>query len=128
MSNKILLAAIAAFSVGATSLAATPPKTYTAEQIAAESKRANEFFDKNFDEFVSRHPQIASQLGLKTGYDKWEDLSDASAAEDLAFSIQNLAKLKRDFDFAALDPQTQLSWKLYEATCNRTPKGSGLFP
>ena len=107
------------------SLFAAPAKTYTAEEIAAESKRANEFFDKNFDEFVARHPQRASQLGLKIGYDKWDDLSDAADTEDLAFAIQNLAKLKRDFDFAALDPQTQLSWKLFEMTSNRIPRDSG---
>ncbi|HWM26214.1 MAG TPA: DUF885 domain-containing protein [Chthoniobacterales bacterium] len=124
MKNKILLAIVAALSSSAsTFLFAAPAKTYTAEQIAAESKRANEFFDKNFDDFVARHPQFASQLGLKTGYDKWEDLSDASAAEDLAFSIQNLARLKRDFDFAALDPQTQLSWKLFEADVQQNAEG-----
>ena len=125
MTNKILPAVISALFLGATTsfVAASATKTYTAEQIAAESKRANEFFDKNFDEFVARHPQMASQLGLKTGYDKWEDLSDASAAEDLAFSIQNLAKLKRDFDFAALDPQTQLSWKLFEADVQQNAEG-----
>lgn len=123
MNSKILIAVISAFSLGATFLLAAPAKTYTAEQIAAESKRANEFFDKNFDDFVARHPQFASQLGIKTGYDKWEDLSDASAVEDLAFSIQNLARLKRDFDFAALDPQTQLSWKLFEADVQQNAEG-----
>jgi len=141
MHNKLLLAAISALSFGsATLFAASPtpqpefygtvvsfmsasPKKYTAEQIAAESKRANEFFDKNFDDFVVRHPQMASQLGLKTNYDKWDDLSDASNAEDLAFAVQNLAKLKRDFDFAALDPQTQLSWKLFENDVQQNAEG-----
>src|SRR5688500_20372341 len=105
MKTKILIAFAASLSLGVTSLVAATGKTYTPEQIAAESKRANEFFDKNFDDYVARHPQFASQLGIKTGYDKWEDLSDASNAEDLAFSVQNLARLKRDFDFDSLDPQ-----------------------
>ena len=94
--------------------AETPRQTYTPEEIAAESKRVNEFFDRKFDENVARHPQFASQLGLKIGYDKWEDLSDASNAEDLAISLQNLAELKRNFDFNKCDPQTQLSWRLFE--------------
>ena len=63
---------------------------------------------------IARHPQFASQLGIKTGYDKWEDLSDASNAEDLAISLQSLAELKRDFRFYACDQQTQLSWRLWE--------------
>ncbi len=124
MINRILITSVSVFSLAAsTFLLAAPAKTYTAEQIAAESKRANEFFDKNFDDFVARHPQIASQLGLKTGYDKWDDLSDAADAEDLAWSMQNLAKLKRDFDFAALDPQTQLSWKLFENDVQQNAEG-----
>lgn len=124
MKNKTLIAFAAAWSLAATSsLAAAPGKTYTPEQIFSESKRANEFFDKNFDDFVARHPQFASQLGIKTGYDKWEDLSDASNAEDLAFSVQNLARLKRDFDFDALDPQTQLSWKLFENDVQQNAEG-----
>ena len=46
MKNKILIAFIAAMALAAaTSLVAAPGKTYTPEQIAAESKRANEFFD-----------------------------------------------------------------------------------
>ena len=124
MKNKILSAFTAILSlVATTSLVAAPGKTYTPEQIASESKRANEFFDKNFDDFVARHPQFASQLGIKTGYDKWEDLSDASNAEDLAFSVQNLARLKRDFDFDSLDPQTQLSWKLFENDVQQNAEG-----
>ena len=124
MKNKILIAATSMFLFASTPfLFAAPAKTYTAEEIAAESKRVNEFFDKNFDEFVARHPQRASQLGLKIGYDKWDDLSDAADAEDLAFAIQNLAKLKRDFDFAALDPQTQLSWKLFENDVQQNSEG-----
>ena len=124
MKSKILIGIAATLSLAATtSLVAASGKTYTPEQIASESKRANEFFDKNFDDFVARHPQFASQLGIKTGYDKWEDLSDASNAEDLAFSVQNLARLKRDFDFDSLDPQTQLSWKLFENDVQQNAEG-----
>ena len=86
-------------------------------------KRANEFLDKCFDENVARHPQFASSLGLKTDYDKWDDLSDAANAADLAFALQNLATLKRDFNFDSLDPQTQLSWRLFEADIQQNAEG-----
>ena len=95
----------------------------TTDQIAAESKRANEFFDKCFDEYIARHPQAAAQLGLKTDYDKWDDISDAQAAADLATQLSNLATLKRDFDFDALDAQTQLSYKLFENEAQRDAEG-----
>jgi uncharacterized protein (DUF885 family) len=98
-------------------------KNYTPEQVAAESKRANEFLDKCYDDFIAKHPQAASRLGIKTDYDKWDDVSDAEAAADLAAELSNVAALKRDFDFAALDPQTQLSYQLYEREAERDAEG-----
>jgi uncharacterized protein (DUF885 family) len=98
-------------------------KTYTPDQIAAESKRANEFFDKCFDEFLAHHPQAAARLGIKSDYDKWDDISDAQTAADLAAELTNVATLKRDFDFDALDPQTQLSYKLFEREAERNAEG-----
>ncbi len=123
MMHLLRLAVFNAVILASSPLFAAAEKTYTAEQIAAESKRVNEFLDKAFDEFIARHPQFASSLGIKTGYDKWEDLSDASNAEDLALSLENLAKLKREFDFNTLDPQTQLSWRLYEQDVERNAEG-----
>jgi|SRR5882757_6182695 len=54
-----------------------------AADIATESKRANEFFDKCWDETVARHPVDESFYGIKTHYDQLEDLSDEKAAADL---------------------------------------------
>lgn len=126
--NRLALLSIASFlaafvlAYAATGASGTA-KSFTPEQIAAESKRANEFFDKTFDEFIARHPQIASSLGIKSNYDKWEDLSDSANAADLAISLQNLATLKRDFDFDSLDPQTQLSWRLFEQDVQQSAEG-----
>ena len=41
----------------------------SSDQIAAESKRANEFFDKCWDETLARHPVDESFYGIKTHYD-----------------------------------------------------------
>ncbi|MBA2432261.1 MAG: DUF885 family protein, partial [Chthoniobacterales bacterium] len=98
-------------------------KTFSPEEIAAESKRVNDFFDKTFDDYVARNPETAAQLGLKIDYDKWEDRSDASNIEELARSLQNLATLKREFDFAKLDSQTQLSYQLFEYQAQRRAEG-----
>jgi uncharacterized protein (DUF885 family) len=56
----------------------------SSDQIAAESKRANEFFDKCWDETLARHPVDESFYGIKTHYDQLEDLSDEKAAADHA--------------------------------------------
>src|SRR6266542_3040374 len=80
----------------------------TTDQIAAESKRANEFFDKCWDENQSRHPLDESFYGIKTHYDQLEDLSDEKAAADHAVWQRQLATLKRDFKPELLDSHTQI--------------------
>ena len=55
---------------------------YAPAEIAAESKKANDFFEKCWDETLSRHPVDESFYGIKTHYDQLEDLSDEKAAAD----------------------------------------------
>src|SRR5438034_9266280 len=78
----------------------------SAEDIAAESKRANDFFDKCWDETVARHPVDESFHGSKTHYDQLEDLSDEKAAADLKALQDQLATLRRDFKLESLDGPT----------------------
>ena len=80
-----------------------------AADIATESKRANEFFDKCWDETVARHPVDESFYGIKMHYDQLEDLSDEKVAADLKALQDQLATLHRDFKLESLDGPTQLS-------------------
>ena len=91
----------------------------SSDQIAAESKRANEFLDKCWDETLARHPVDESFYGIKTHYDQLEDLSDEKAAADQEVWQKQLATLKRDFKPELLDPQAQLSYKLFEREAER---------
>jgi len=93
--------------------------TPASDQIAAESKRANEFLDKSFDDFVARHPQFESQLGIKTHYDQWNDISDEAAKRDLEEEQKNLAELKGQFPKEKLDAQTQLSCEIFDFQTQR---------
>jgi uncharacterized protein (DUF885 family) len=90
-----------------------------AADIAAESKRANEFFDKCWDETVARHPVDESFYGIKTHYDQLEDLSDEKAAADLKALQDQLATLHREFKLESLDASTQLSYKLFDLEVER---------
>jgi uncharacterized protein (DUF885 family) len=107
----MLIVPVALFTGNA--VAATPA------EMASESKRANEFFDKCWDETVARHPIDESFYGIKTHYDQLEDLSEEKAAADQAALDAQLAALKRDFKFDALDGPTQLSYKLFEGEIAR---------
>ena len=66
--------------------------TALSDQIAAESKRAKEFFEKCWDETLARHPVDESFYGIKTHYDQLEDLSDEKAAADTRFGKNSLRR------------------------------------
>ncbi len=89
-------------------------KTYMAEEITTESKKVNDYLDKKYDEEVSRNPEEASSLGLKTGYDSWNDRSDENSDRELQIAKNNLDSLKSKFNIDALDTQTKLSVRMLE--------------
>jgi uncharacterized protein (DUF885 family) len=111
----LFVGAVTAFGQTATPAASDP--------AATESKRANEFLDKLFDEFVATHPQIETSLGIKTHNDQWNDISDEAAKHDLETEQKNLAELKRQFPKEKLDKQAQLSSDLYEFQVQRDTEG-----
>ena len=61
---------------------------YTLEEIATQSKKANDFFEKYWDETLSLHPVDESFYGIKTHYDQLEDLSDEKATPCDQWPIQ----------------------------------------
>jgi uncharacterized protein (DUF885 family) len=118
MNSRSLLAG-SVFAVAAvTSFAA-----YTPDQIAAESAKANAFFERVFDENIARSPMTETQLGLKKDYDKWDDLSEQKALEDFSLSVQQLAELKRTINLDALDDQTKVSYRLFARQAEETIEG-----
>ena len=80
---------------------------------ASESTKANAFFERAFDEGLARSPINETSLGLKKDNDKWDDYSEAAAAESLALTVRQLAELKRTIDFNALDAQTKVSYRMF---------------
>src|SRR5690242_4870656 len=77
----------------------------------AEIKKANAFFDRKFDEMVSRKPMYASILGLKEHYGDWDDISDSFAVAENNITKANLDSLKKNIDINKLDEDTRLSYK-----------------
>jgi uncharacterized protein (DUF885 family) len=55
-----------------------------------------------------------TSLGIKTGYDRLDDYTDAGADRAQALAEQQLARMKAEFDPAALSPQSRISWRLFE--------------
>lgn len=107
----------------ATAAAATVLSAFTPDQIAAESAKANALFERFFDENVARSPTAQTQLGLKTNYDKWDDYSEAAAAENLALAMRQVAELQRSVNFEALDAQTKVSYRMYISQADQGIEG-----
>jgi uncharacterized protein (DUF885 family) len=98
-------------------------KTYTVEEMKTESAKVNAFLDKQFDNYVATHPETASGLGIKTGYDSWDERTDEAADHDIEVMRQSIDSLKAQFNLDALDDQTKLSVQMYEEDYKRYVDG-----
>ncbi|MGM0481990.1 MAG: DUF885 domain-containing protein [Pseudomonadota bacterium] len=76
-----------------------------------ESEKANELFEDIFTKTVMRSPMYQSYLGIKEDQDKWDDISEQRAEEDLAFQKEQLARVMA-IDESKLNQQTRISWLL----------------
>lgn len=87
--------------------------------IETESKRLTTWLNEVYDAEVDRHPAKQAYLGIKKRYDSWNDISDAFAVEEIEILKRQLAQMKADFDLTKLDPQAQLSYRLFENEATR---------
>ena len=93
---------------------------YTEAEVIQQSKKVNEFLDRQYDAGVDRNPEAASTLGLRSHYGDWNDRSDEHTKLELDIMKANLDSLKRNFKLDALDEQTKLSVRLYEEEVKRS--------
>ena len=115
--TRLFLACVAA------ALAAWPARAATTPEIAAESAKANAFFERVFDETVARSPMTMTQLGMKTDYDKWDDLSEARELEDFELGVRQFAELKRTINYDLLDDQAKVSYRMFVRDAERSIEG-----
>ncbi|MEO9965405.1 MAG: DUF885 domain-containing protein [Reichenbachiella sp.] len=91
--------------------------TYTADEIEAESKRMNDFFERSFNDGLERSPEFQSYLGIKKNQDKWDDYSDENNQKELEITKKELQWIKDSINYNALDKNTQVSYNLFVASC-----------
>lgn len=97
--------------------------TQTADATETESERLNAWFDEVFEANLARSPMYQTYLGRKTDYDRWNDASPEFEAESYEIGQANLAHMRENFDFDALDESAQLSWRLFEYDAERSEAG-----
>lgn len=111
--KKVLLLIVLPFLFASCTQPSTEEVSYTSGQIEKESNRANDFFEKSFASNLDRSPMFQTYLGIKKDYDKWDDLSDERAIEDLEITKTELQFLLDSINPNALDKQAKISLALF---------------
>ncbi len=116
------LAAIIAASLALPSAAALAQGTAPAAATAttqSEDARLTAFLDAEFAEYLKTQPQLATRLGIKEGGDRWNDISDAAAAAELAWRKASVARMRSAFDRAKLSPEGQVNFDIWALEAER---------
>lgn len=107
-------AVLALCAAAPAALAQAPAPAAATAEAQSEDARLDAFFEQAFQERIALSPQQMTSLGIKTDYDKLDDVSDAAAARSLALQEAQLARMKAEFDPEKLSAQSKLSWRLFE--------------
>jgi len=86
-------------------------------ELQTETQRLMAFFDAQFHRELALSPQGQTYLGLIDdieAYGRWDDASDAAFAASQDRARADLAALHNDFDFDALTPEAQVSYRFSE--------------
>ncbi len=81
-------------------------------RVVAESKKANDFFERVYNEKVDRYPEWQTYLGIKKDYGEWDDGSEEMELRELAITKENMEWLQSSIDYDLLDEQTKISYRL----------------
>ena len=111
ISSATMMAMLSAATAPALAQTSAPAQTAAAE---SEDARLNAFFEQAFQARIALSPQQMTSLGIKTDYDKLDDVSDAATDRALALQEAQVAQMKAQFDPQKLGPQAALSWRMFE--------------
>lgn len=81
--------------------------------VVNENDRLSLMLEDFFDQWLARNPIFQTRLGIKTDYDKWQDLSEAFEAEGHELRKAQLQNL-RTIDQEKLTPANALNFRLME--------------
>lgn len=94
-------------------------KNYSTETIKSESAKANALFEKIFQEGLKESPMGLTYMGSKERYDELGDPSFEFYKTQIEKAKSDLKDLKK-INPHALDPQTQLSYRLMKKSLNES--------
>ncbi|WP_456458106.1 DUF885 domain-containing protein [Reichenbachiella sp.] len=119
MKNSLILVCAFLFACSSN----TEKRNFSPEEIASESQKANDFFEKSFTDGLSRSPEYQTYLGIKDNQDKWDDYSDENEKAELEITKQELQWLKDSINYDALDKMSKVSYDLFVANSEQQIEG-----
>ena len=96
----------------------------TIECATTQTECINIWFDDKFDELVAFSPLQQTALGMKTDYDKIDDLSVEAEQKQLAWWQQTTAEMEANFDYGELSDDAKLSWDMWQFRKDQAEAGA----
>jgi len=92
---------------------AQAPTAVTAEDVAAETARINEWFEAQFESELAFSPIQQTFLGRDTDQGKVDDFSAAAQDAAMERSRASVAEMKANFDYDKLTPEAKTSYDIW---------------
>ncbi len=74
----------------------------------------NSWFDEQYEEFLQMSPLQLTTQGRKDHYGEIDDMSEEGEKMKLDWMEASVAEMKESFDYESLNPETRLSWDIWE--------------
>lgn len=123
---KIILNACVLTAIAASLWSVSPARSQELTVAAVpetEDVRLTAFLDAEFNEYLKQQPQVATRLGIKEGGDRWNDISDKAAADQVAWRNASVARMKASFDRNALSPEARVNFDIWALEADRAVIG-----
>jgi uncharacterized protein (DUF885 family) len=94
--------------------AATPATAVSQADIAAETERLNQWFEKKYEEQLRFSPLQLTFQGRKDLYDQLDDFSEKAQLDQIAWQKATVEEMEKTFDYAKLSDEAKFSYDLWK--------------
>mgnify|MGYP005992679551 CR=1 FL=1 len=95
----------------------------TEQSQQTETERLNEWFAAKHEAQLQMSPIWMTFLGRKEMYDQIDDMSEAEEKRQLQWQADNVAELKKNFDYKLLTDEAKLSYDIWVYQYERDAEG-----
>ncbi len=94
--------------------AATPAATVSQADIAAETERLNQWFEKKYEEQLRFSPLQLTFQGRKDLYDQLDDFSEKAQLDQIAWQKASVEEMEKTFAYDKLSDEGKFSYDLWK--------------